>query len=76
MVIFGQFGQSLGLRAYRNTPDSILAYLKFQKQHTRQGWSPLKEAVSALKALQGSGTEVRDVLGGIKAKSILPKERL
>ena len=67
---------SLGLRAYRNTPDSILAYLKFQEQHTRQGWGPLKEAVSAQKALQGSGTQVRDVLGGIKAKSILPKERL
>ena len=39
---------------------------------SRQG--PLEDAVSAQKALQGSETEMRVLLGGTKVKGIIPYE--
>ena len=43
-------------------------------QCTRPGWGHLKDAVSAQEALQGSKTETRALLGGMKENNIFPNE--
>ena len=47
---------SWDLRAYHDTPNGVLVSL----------CGPLKGAVSAEKALQGSKTEMRELLGGME----------
>ena len=61
------------LYAQRGKTRSVLFSLQFQKQGTGQGPCPhpLKGAMSAQNALQGSKTETRELVGGTKQKYIL-----
>ena len=61
--------KSRDLRDYRDTPDSVLDYLQFEKQHQRPGWGPLK---STQKVLQGF--EARELLEGTRESKNLCKE--
>ena len=46
------------------TSVSVLLSLEFLKQPTRQGLEPMKGAMAAQKALQGSETETKKLLEG------------
>ena len=48
----------------RGTLDGVLDSMEFQKQRTRRVEGPLMSAASAQKALQGSKTDTRELLGG------------
>ena len=53
---------------------SVHVSLRLQKQRTTQDLGPLKGAMSAQKVLQGSETETRELLGGMKEYCVLPDE--
>ena len=52
---------------------SISWYLNIsRKKHTRQRWGSLKGANSSQRALQGTESKTKELLGGIKEKNFLP----
>ena len=51
---------------------TVLRSVKLQKQRMRHDWGPFGGAVSDQKALQGSWTELRELLGGMDENSFSP----
>ena len=59
---------SWDLHGYRGTPGGVSCFFVVPKAMDEASQGPLKGAESALKALQGSKTETKELLGGMEEK--------